>query len=396
MSDLKKAGGSFLSAIDDPLDFSGKKAGKAAKESGKLQAQVAREGAAESGRQFDITETRLQEAEQFRRGQIQPFQQAGVDALSQQRILLGLGESPVVDPNAQRRIELEQQIAELQGQVPQQAGQVENPFAGAGGAFGGLLDRAVSKAQQQGLAAQTEAETGRQAQLGELQSELQGFGAVPTGSGLSAQEQQAQAFQQLSESPGQQFLRKRQEKAILRNASATGGLGGGNVLNALQENAFGLAQTDIQNQFGRLGQIAGQGQAAGTNLGQGAASSAFNIGQFGQQATSEANRLRQGASEARASGILGAQQASAQGKQNLLTAGAAFLASDERLKTDIVKTGNDEFGGIYEFKYIGSDTKYSGRMAQELREIRPDAVIMDELGFLAVTAEFKPEVIAWH
>ena len=226
--------------------------GGAEKRAGRKQQEAFQEGIGEQQRQFDITETRLQEAEQFRRGQIQPFQQAGTAALDQQRILLGLGASPTIDPNAQRRVELEQQIAELQGQAPQQAaqaGQAENPFSGAGGAFGGLLDRAVSKAQGVAQERGATAEAGRQTQLSDLQSELQGFGAVPTGSGLSAQEQQAQAFQQLKESPGQQFLRKRQEKAILRNASATGGLGGGNVLNALQENAFNLAQTDIENQL---------------------------------------------------------------------------------------------------------------------------------------------------
>ena len=213
--------------------------------------------------------------------------------------MLGLGASSVIDPNEQRRAELEQEIAQLQGQVSQQPGQAENPFSGAGGAIGGLLDKVVSKAQAQ---AQTQGTT----RLGELQAELQGFGAVPQGTTLSAQEQQAQAFQQLQESPGQQFLRKRQEKAILRNASATGGLGGGNVLNALQENAFGLAQTDIQNQFGRLGQLAGQGQQATTSTAQFGAGTSANIANLGVAG-----------SEARASGVLGQQQARAQGTQEL-------------------------------------------------------------------------------
>jgi len=128
---------------------------------------------------------------------------------------------------------------------------------------------------------------------------------VPQGTTLSAQEQQAQAFSQLKESPGQQFLRKRQEKAILRNASATGGLGGGNVLNALQENAFNLAQTDIENQFGRLGQLSGRGQQAGSELGSGAVRSAGDLGQFGQANVSNISNLRTGGAAARASGILG-------------------------------------------------------------------------------------------
>ncbi len=185
--------------------------GGAEKRAGRKQQEAFQEGIGEQRRQFDITESRLQEAEQFRRGQIQPFQEAGVAALDQQQVLLG----------------------------------------------------------------------------------------------LSGEEAQQQAFAGLSESPGQQFLRKRQEKAILRNASATGGLGGGNVLNALQENAFNLAQTDIENQFGRLGQLSGRGQQAGAELGAGAVRSAGDLGQFGQTNVANISNLRTGGSAARASGILG-------------------------------------------------------------------------------------------
>ena len=70
-----------------------------------------------------------------------------------------------------------------------------------------------------------------------------------------------------SESPGQQFIRQRQEKALLRNASAIGGLGGGNVRTALQEQAAGFAQQDFQNQFDRLGVLAGRGLQAATETG---------------------------------------------------------------------------------------------------------------------------------
>jgi len=124
--------------------------------------------------------------------------------------------------------------------------------------------------------------------------------------GLSGQEAQQTAFTGLQESPGQQFLRDRQQRALVRNTSAIGGLGGGNVRTALQQQAVGFAQQDIQNQFGRLGQIAGQGQAATTSL-----------GQFGAQAAGNVANLGVAGSEARASGVLGAQQARAQGVQNL-------------------------------------------------------------------------------
>ena len=204
--------------------------------------------------------------------------------------------------------------------------------------------------------------------------------------GLGGQEAQQAAFSQLQESPGQKFLRDRQQKALLRNASAIGGLGGGNVRTALQEQAAGFAQQDLQNQFGRLGQIAGQGQTAGTN-----------IGQFGAQTAGNIAGLTQAGSEARASGILGAAQAESQFTNQLLQLGGqaagAAMFSDERLKTDIKLIDKDEKGNIYEFKYIDSDVLYTGRMAQELQKIRPDAVSMHDSGFLQVTEEFRPEVV---
>lgn len=104
--------------------------------------------------------------------------------------------------------------------------------------------------------------------------------------GASGPEAQRQAFAEFTASPGQQFLRDQAERSLLRNQAAVGGLGGGNVRSALQEQAIGLAQQDFGNQFNRLGQVAGQGlQAAGQQAqlagqgGQTAANLAFNTGQ---------------------------------------------------------------------------------------------------------------------
>ena len=200
--------------------------------------------------------------------------------------------------------------------------------------------------------------------------------------GLSGADAQQQAFAELQESPGQKFIRERQQKALLRSSGAIGGLGGGNVRTALQEQAAGFAQQDIQNQFGRLGQIAGQGQAA-----------TRDIGQFGESASRNIAGLQQAGGAARASGILGAQQAQSQGAGNALQIGGALLGafvSDERLKTDKVEIDRDSTGGIYKFKYIGSTIEYIGRMAQELLKTRPDAVFKHDSGYLVVTEEFAP------
>ena len=62
-----------------------------------------------------------------------------------------------------------------------------------------------------------------------------------------------------------------------------------------------------------------------------------------------------------------------------------MLFSDVRLKEKIEKTGVSPSGiPIYEFNYIGSNSRYSGAMAQDLLEINPDAVTMDTSGFYKV------------
>lgn len=105
-------------------------------------------------------------------------------------------------------------------------------------------------------------------------------------SGAAGTQAQQQAFQDFTLSPGQQFFRERQEQALLRNQAAIGGLGGGNVRSALQQQATGFAQQALTDQFAQLGQVSGQGlQAAGQRAqlagagGQQASNLAFQTGQ---------------------------------------------------------------------------------------------------------------------
>ena len=131
--------------------------------------------------------------------------------------------------------------------------------------------------------------------------------------GLSGQEAQTQAFQQFQESPGQAFLRERGEQALLRNTSAIGGLGGGRVRSELQQQGIGFAQQDLQNQLARLGGIAGQGQAATSN-----------VAQFGAQSAANVGNLLQSQGQAQAGGILGAGAAQS---RFLGQAGGALVGS---------------------------------------------------------------------
>lgn len=80
---------------------------------------------------------------------------------------------------------------------------------------------------------------------------------------LGAEAQQA-AIDAYIESPGQAYLRQQQEKALLRNQAAVGGLGGGNVLTALQEQAMSIASTQQQQYLENLRSLATRGQEAAT------------------------------------------------------------------------------------------------------------------------------------
>ena len=74
--------------------------------------------------------------------------------------------------------------------------------------------------------------------------------------GLSGSEEEQAALGRFNESPGQAFLRERQERSLLRNTAATGGLQGGNVQTALQEQAFGIASQQLGERKDRLAGVA--------------------------------------------------------------------------------------------------------------------------------------------
>jgi hypothetical protein len=82
--------------------------------------------------------------------------------------------------------------------------------------------------------------------------------------GVNGPEAQQAAIDSYIESPGQVYLREQQEKALLRNSAAIGGLGGANVRTALQKQAMGIASTDMQQHINNLRSISSGGlQAAG-------------------------------------------------------------------------------------------------------------------------------------
>lgn len=125
---------------------------------------------------------------------------------------------------------------------------------GMGSAIGGIRHSVTQNTQNLG-----------QAQRGFNPYMQAGRGAVDLQAALSGamgQQAQADAYANYNQSPGQRYLQQEAERSLLRNQAAIGGLGGGNVRRALQEQAIGLAQQDFGNAFNRLGSLSGQGLAA--------------------------------------------------------------------------------------------------------------------------------------
>lgn len=124
---------------------------------------------------------------------------------------------------------------------------------------------------------------------------------------LTPEQLQQQAVSRFEANPLFQALARQGEEGILQNASATGGLRGGNVQGALAQFRPSLLNQFIEQQYGRLGEMARIGQA-----------SAAGVGASGMNAASSVSALLSEAGSARAGSAL------AQGKAfnqpfNLLT-----------------------------------------------------------------------------
>lgn len=179
--------------------------------------------------------------------------------------------------------------------------------------------------------------------------------ALAGGAGAEAQKQAIAAFQA---DPGQQFLQREAEQASIRNATATGGLGGGRIQQELQRQAIGFSSQNLQNRLANLASIAQPGLAAASKiadinqdttrakaqaeLGTGTALANIAIG----QAAPQAQFAQQGA-QAQAAGTLGQNSAIQQ------TAGQlANIAGGQTGRTPGI---NQQSGGLFgDFSGFGS------------------------------------------
>lgn len=116
--------------------------------------------------------------------------------------------------------------------------------------------------------------------------------------GLAGPEAQQAYVAQQEQSPAFQALARQQEEALLQNASATGGLRGGNIQGALAQFRPALLNQFLEQQYGRLGGM--------TSLGQ---QSAAGVGTAGMQSAGAISNLLAQGGAAQAGAKLGAANA---------------------------------------------------------------------------------------
>lgn len=234
----------------------------AAKKASNAQVQSAEMGVAEQQRQFD----RIQ-------GLLSPWVQGGSPAFQQMMALAGVGQ---------------QASPGTGGTQDWGAYLAQNPDVAAEAA------RVVSRGEwgspeeyAQFHYGNTGASEGRVVPM---------TGGTPATAATNGAQAQAQAIAGLEGSPIFQALARQGEQAMLQNASATGGVRGGNIHGALAQFRPALLNQFIEQQFQRLGTISNAGQNAATgvgNFGQGAAANIGNL--YGQQGAAQAgNALAQG------------------------------------------------------------------------------------------------------
>ena len=97
--------------------------------------------------------------------------------------------------------------------------------------------------------------------------------------GLAGPEAQQEYITQQEQSPFFQALAGQGETALLQNASATGGLRGGNIQGALAQFRPALLNQFLEQQYGRLGGMTQLGQRSAAGVGAAGQEAATQIGQ---------------------------------------------------------------------------------------------------------------------
>ena len=139
------------------------------------------------------------------------------------------------------------------------------------------------------------------------QAGTQGLSAQQDLLGLNGADKQSAAYNSIANSPAMAAYAQQGENALLQNASATGGLRGGNTQGALAQYRPQLLNQMINQQYANLGGITSIGQNAAAQTGNAGMATGANIGNLLQN-TGSANAaaaMAQGKADANQWGAVG-------------------------------------------------------------------------------------------
>lgn len=142
------------------------------------------------------------------------------------------------------------------------------------------------------------------------------FSRMANLAGVNGSQSQASVMGELENDPRMQYAIQSGEEALLANASATGGLRGGNTQAALAEMRPAIMSQMIDQTYAQLGGLASLGQA-----------SASGQASYGQNFANSTSQLLQSQGSAIAGGALGGAAAFNQGLGGVANAAGGLLGS---------------------------------------------------------------------
>lgn len=186
------------------------------------------------------------------------------------------------------------------------------------------------------------------------------------------------------------------------SAAAAGKFGSGGLVNQLFQNYLSQGEGFINNQYNRLSNAVGMGQASAAGQAADSLGVASQVGGIlgdmgdiragatiarqnaSNQGMAAGNQLLQG-------GLLGSGLIGGGGLAGGGLAGAglgALMFSDERLKEDIERVGETDDGiPIYRWRYKGDEQVHIGPMAQDVEKVKPNAVLNHSSGYKVLNLE---------
>lgn len=337
--------GLFDKVMDDWLGdpFGSYEAEAGAQRASAEGAEFAQQGIDEQRRQYDIN-----------RGILNPYVQAGYGAIGAPPQPIGFGSPIGGSYGTGEEVLMDQQPDGSYSRGPSPSARIKGSFGSPQGGPGTLgYYSGLGSQGMEGLSSLAGATAGGVGQLQQYAGA--GTSALESQRALAGElgpEAQQAAMTEIENSPEMQMMVRQGEEALLQNASATGGLRGGNTQRALAELRPQMLNALVNQKYSRLGGLAG----AGLNTSQYLTGAGGGVSQYmtgaGQQATGQIASMGQ----ASAAGTAAMGQQSASSIANLLGQKGAAIAGGHMASGS---GASGAMGGLLNIGSIGAGI-YSG------------------------------------